>query len=105
MELKTIKEIVIKLLEENEALRGDDDLLYLEVLKKNYINVHNTSLQEFFTNRKRKGLPSFESIRRSRQKAQEENPALKPCEEIQKGREKQREKFYDFSRLKQQSLF
>lgn len=105
MELKTIKEKVIELLENNLLLRGDDDLLYCEVCKQIKPDILNMSVCEFFLFRKKYGLPSFESVRRSRQKAQEENPALKPCEVIQKGREKQREKFYDFSRLKQQSLF
>jgi hypothetical protein len=53
-------------------------------------------------------LPSFESVRRSRAKIMEEHPELKPCEQVQKGREIQREKYYDLATnwkdLKQQGF-
>lgn len=106
MELNTIKELVEQLLTENEKLRGDDDLLYLEVLRKVQpywnsgritTNIVNISIGEFFSKRKANRLPSFESIRRSRQKVQEEKPYLKPKVEIQKGREVQRENYYNFA--------
>lgn len=117
MELKDTKKLVENLLREYPALRGNDDVLYLEVLKKFSphwnnsrinTNIENVSIGEFFAERKKRKLPSFESVRRSRAKIMEEHPELKPCEKVQKGREIQREKYYDMAtnwkNLKQQDF-
>ena len=106
MELNKIKELVKKLLSEKPELRANDDLLYLEVLKKVHpywsnaritTDIENISIGEFFTMRKSAKLPNFESVRRSRQKVQEEHPELKPCERVQESRKRQEEKFYNFA--------
>lgn len=103
MELKDTKTLVENLLREYPALRGNDDVLYLEVLRKFSphwnnsrinTNIENVSIGEFFAERKKRKLPSFESVRRSRAKIMEEHPELKPCEKVQKAREEQRERFY-----------
>jgi len=117
MELKDTKELVENLLREYPALRGNDDVLYLEVLRKFCphwnnsrinTNIENVSIGEFFAERKKRKLPSFESVRRSRAKIMEEYPELKPCEKVQKGREIQRGKYYDMATnwkdLKQQDF-
>lgn len=113
MELKQLKDFVKYLLREYPALRENDDVLYLEVLRRVHpswnngritTNIENMPIGEFFAERKNMKLPTYESVSRCRRKLQEENPALKPCEAIQKGRKKQKEKFYDFSKLKQQSF-
>ena len=110
MEIIKIYDLVKKLLQEKEELRGDDDLLYLTVLRivhpywnnaRINTNIENAPIGEFFANRKKIKLPSFESVRRSRAKVQAGHPELKPCKKIQEGRKKQEEKFYDFSKLKQ----
>lgn len=106
MELRKIKTIVARLLKENEGLRGNDDLFYLEVLRKTHpywnsgritTNIENMPIGEFFSERKNMKMPSFESVRRSRAKIMEEHPELKPCEKVQKGREVQREKYCDMA--------
>jgi len=103
MELKDTKSLVENLLRDYPALRGNDDVLYLEVLRKVHpywnsgritTNIENMPIGEFFSARKNMKLPSFESVRRSRAKIMEEHPELKPCEVVQKGREEQRERFY-----------
>ena len=113
MELKKIKELVTKLLSEKPELRASDDLLYLEVLKKVHphwsnaritTNIENISIGEFFTMRKSAKLPNFESVRRSRQKAQEEHPELKPCEKVLEARKRNEENFYNFA-VNQGELF
>lgn len=117
MELKDTKTLVENLLKKYPSLRGNDDLLYLEVLRKVHpawnsgritTNIENMPIGEFFAERKNMKLPSFESVRRSRAKIMEEHPELKPCEKVQKGREVQREKYYDMETnwkdLKQQSF-
>ena len=117
MELKATKDLVELLLREYPALRANDDLLYLEVLRKVpphwnsgriTTNIENMPIGEFFSERKNMKLPSFESVRRSRAKIMEEHPELKPCEKVQKGRQIQREKYYDLAtnwkNLKQQDF-
>ena len=110
MELKQLKDIVIEILKQFDFTRGDDDLLYLNVLVKldgkrpTEDLIVDIRLADFFTNRKRYGFPSFESVSRCRRKAQEENPDLRPPKKIQEARRMQEEKFYDFSKLKQQSF-
>ena len=103
MELKQLKDIVIETLKQFDFTRGDDDLLYLNVLIKLDAKIPTENLivdmrlADFFTYRKRYGFPSFESVSRCRRKAQEENPALRPREAIQKGREIQQERCYNFA--------
>lgn len=109
MELKKIKDLVIETLKQGETFRENDDQLYYAIIVKIMPEtesglIGDMPIRSFFTNRKKLGLPSFESVRRSRQKAMEEHPELKPCEKVQEGRRKAEEKFYDFSKLKQQSF-
>ena len=110
MELKQLKNIVIETLNQFDFTRGDDDLLYLYVLIKLDAKIPTENLivdmrlADFFTYRKRYGFPSFESVSRCRRKAQEENPYLRSQKKIQEAREKQEEKFYNFSKLKQQAF-
>lgn len=107
MELKQLKDLVIETLKQGETFRENDDLLYLTICIKLFSNrgsITNMTVSEFFTCRKRYGLPTYESVSRCRRKAQEENPALKPVEPVQIGREKKRDEFYKWSQLKQQSF-
>ena len=97
MELKTVKEMVEKLLKENLILRGDDDLLFCEICRQIKPETQSMSVCEFFLMRKKMGLPSFESVSRCRRKAQEEINGLKPCERVQESRKRQEEKFYNFA--------
>lgn len=102
MELKQLKDIVIETLKQGETFRENDDELYFAVCVKVNSRISDRLLTdmtvgEFFGNRKRYGLPTFESVSRCRRKAQEENPALRPREAIQKGREVQQERFYNFA--------
>ena len=102
MELKQLKDIVIETLKQGETFRENDDELYFAVCVKVNSRISerlltNMTVSEFFTCRKRYGLPTYESVSRCRRKAQEENPALRPREAIQKGREIQQERFYNFA--------
>ena len=113
MELKKIKDLVIETLKQGETFRESDDELYFAVCVKVNSRISDRLLSdmtvgEFFANSKKLGLPSFESVRRNRAKIMEEHPELKPCEKVQKGREIQREKYYDMAKnwkdLKQQDF-
>lgn len=107
MELNLLKDLVTETLKQGETFRENDDLLYLTICIKLFSNrgsITNMTVADFFTNRKKYGLPTFESVSRCRRKAQEENPALRPCERVQKAREYKREEIYHWSQLKQQTF-
>ena len=113
MEIIKLYDLVKKLLQEKEELRGDDDLLYLSVIRIVHphwnnahinTNIENAPIGEFFKMRKSAKIPTFESVTRCRRKVQEERPDLKPCEKIQEARKEQEEEFYNFSKLKQQAF-
>ena len=109
MELKQLKEIVIETLKQGETFRENDDELYFAVCVKVNSRISDRLLSdmtvgEFFGNRKRYGLPTYESVSRCRRKAQEEHPDLRPCEKIQEARRTKQDEFYKWSQLKQQSF-
>ena len=104
MELKQLKDLVIRLLKNNEVLRGSDDLLYLRVLEEYRVDVEKMTVRDFFNYRKNWHLPNFESVSRCRRKAQEEHKELRPSEAIQLARLSEEEKFYNFA-TKQGELF
>lgn len=85
MSLKNIKNIVEKLLETKPATRNSDRILYAEVCSEMGWNLDNMTANEMLHN---PDMPSTESVRRTRQKAQAENPMLKACEAVEKMRAK-----------------
>lgn len=71
--LKKIKALVKKELENNPVTRKSDMLLYLGVCRRLGIAVSDSFDKLVFSNK----LPSYESVRRARQKLQAEFPTLK----------------------------
>ena len=109
MELKQLKDIVIETLKQGETFRENDDELYFAVCVKVNSRISdrlltNMTVGEFFGNRKKYGLPTYESVSRCRRKAQEENPALRPCKKVQEARKTKQDEFYKWSQLKQQTF-
>lgn len=89
-----IKNVVLDILSAKPETRDNDDLLYLEILK--IYGAEHWSVEQFFRFRKIKNIPPFESVRRTRQKAQAEFPELKGKRaEERMAAEKV---FYDFAR-------
>lgn len=91
-----LTDIVRLLLRSFPELREDDDLLIAEVYR--FLGVSTESFADVMATRKRRGLPSFESIRRTRQKLQETEPSLRPGEEVQQIRKKEEVKYYDYAK-------
>lgn len=73
--LTITKKIVRGILERCPEARDSDDLLYCKII--NIYGAGTMDVLEFFRRRKSMGIPSFETVRRSRQKVQEEHPELK----------------------------
>jgi hypothetical protein len=109
MELKQLKDLVTETLKQGETFRENDDELYFAVCVKVNSRISdrlltNMTVSEFFGNRKKYGLPTFESVSRCRRKAQEEHPELRPRKKVQEARKTKQDEFYKWSQLKQQSF-
>ena len=91
--INIIEPLVEEALINNKACRGDNFILYLEVLKK-YIDT-NLSLKDVFLNHKTLGIPSLETITRCRRKLQERNHDLKS--EESKAREKEANAYVNYA--------
>lgn len=80
--IKHISRIVIECLEEKAQTRNSDNLLYMAVCEK----VNPVALRMPFNivmgDPTAFGLPKFESVRRSRQKAQADREDLRACDEV-----------------------
>ena len=83
--LKNISKIVKQILVEDERAREDDAYLIFLVVQKVNPEMAGSMFRDVMFNAKNKGI-SFESIRRCRQKVQEQNPELRPKEKILKAR-------------------
>jgi len=92
-EFKQTRQIVKNILELNPATRNSDNLLYLEVIER--IGKGNTHkpIEEILLNLEELGLPCFETVRRTRQKLQAENPKLAACDMVQDYRSEREEKY------------
>ena len=74
--LKTIEGKVRSILQENEDARNDDMILYLALCNLYLKDAGTMPLAEIMTRHKELGLPSFESVGRTRRKLQERHPEL-----------------------------
>lgn len=91
---KKIEPIVLEILTNNQAARGDDFILVFEVYKS-YIE-KDTSLETVCKYHKELDLPSFETITRCRRKLQAEQPEL-ASEEIKKLRAEEEKEFKQYA--------
>lgn len=71
--IQTVKDLLI----EKEALRDNDQNLYIQVLAKYSFDVRSRSSLDLITKVKDKSLPSLDSITRLRRRVQQQNPLLR----------------------------
>lgn len=71
--LKQIKKLVMAELKQNPVSRKSDQILFLGVCRRMGVDTSH-SFDDLVLNHQ---MPSFESVRRARQKAQSEHPELK----------------------------
>lgn len=82
--LKTIEKKVRAVLEKNEDARNDDMVLYLALCNACLKDAGAMPLAEIMTQHKYLGLPSFESVSRTRRKLQARYPELAGSRPVQK---------------------
>lgn len=97
-ELKTTTNIVKQVLTAYPDARNSDDILYFLVCK--YINplTMNLPFSEVLLKRKELGVPAFESVRRTRQKVQAQNPELSGNTTVEGYRKVNEQVFKEYAR-------
>ena len=96
-ELKQTSAIVLKILKEDIRARKDDNYLIKRVHETVIPGASDMTLNQVLGMITRKELPCFESIRRSRQKAQEKYPELLDVETMIHRLDKEQE-YREFAR-------
>ena len=96
--LNKMKDRVIYLLETYPELR-DDDWQLIGVIYQKYYNIsYSDSFLDIMYNHDALGLPSFETIRRTRQKVQEERMDLESSRHKKRDRQMAFDDYYRFAK-------
>ena len=96
--LNKMKDRVIYLLETYPELR-DDDWQLIGVIYQKYYNIsYSDSFLDIMYNHDALGLPSFETIRRTRQKVQEERMDLESSRHKKRERQMAFDAYYKFAK-------
>lgn len=98
--LYSIKEVVSNILIENDAARDNDCLLYKEVCRKMNPSFLRLNFETAMDNAMFMNMPTFESVRRARQKLQHEAPLIYGThhERCKFARLKKQEEYLEFAR-------
>jgi len=100
-DLKAVSAIVKDILTDSVQARNNDNVLYLMVLNhvsnRNNIDIQSMTVPVFLLKMKDYGLPGFETVRRSRQKVQADNPELEGTESTRRKRAKQESVYREFA--------
>lgn len=100
--LKTTQELVMEILKTSHKARNNDNYLlyavYSTVGKRHGIDIDHMSVPTFFLHLKEYGLPSPETIRRTRQKIQAAYPELAGCDDVEAMRKVREEIYRDYAR-------
>jgi hypothetical protein len=98
MQIKEAKRIVEHILNTVPETRDSDSLLIIEVLKFIDPSIIDQPFKMVIPQCSTEGrFPSLETIRRTRQKIQADNPMLGPSKEVEGLRGFQEHKFFEFS--------
>ena len=71
-----VKEVIENILTEKKYTRDSDELLYYYVCMTFNPNIKKVTFEDLFKNRTYFGVPTYETVRRSRAKLQRENKKL-----------------------------
>lgn len=98
MKIRQTKAIVEKVLNDKPETRDCDALLFVEVIRYIDPDAVNLPIYKLMPRCTDEGdLPPFETMRRTRQKIQEQNPYLGPSKEVKSLRKVKEHKFFDFA--------
>ena len=101
-ELQTVTTLVKLLLTNYTQARNSDSFLYLKVIESQAydkgINLHKLNVIDFLSHSAELGFAPFETVRRTRQKLQRENPDLAASEAVQELRNDNEQAYREFAR-------
>lgn len=101
-DLKAVSTIVKAILSQEPAARNNDNVLYLRVLQhvsdRKSIDLKSMTVPVFLLRMTDYGLPGFETVRRSRQKVQADNPELAGSLAIRRKRAKRETIYREFAK-------
>lgn len=84
--IKQTTKLVKAILEQDERCRNSDSFLYFRVLSavadRKGVVIDDMTVPYFLLNMHGTVFPPFESVRRSRQKVQEQHPELAACKKV-----------------------
>lgn len=95
-DLNSLYKQVIEILQVVKKSRESDMWLYVQVCKRKNIDALSLPFYLVMGNYEKYGLPVFESVSRARRKAQEEQPELKPSQEICEKRKEYEQMYFDW---------
>ena len=98
MNIHSVKYIVTDIMLNDSRARDDDLYLYRKVIERTKPEILKMSFGFALDNIARAGLPGFETVRRTRQKAQEHDIRLASSKTIRKARDEKEKEFYEFAR-------
>lgn len=100
--MRSIRQIVKTVMEEDRHARNSDSFLYLKVLqvygKANNLDIDSMSIVTFLMKMTEYGFPPFESVRRTRQLVQARYPELAASDPIDAHRLVREERMRDYVR-------
>lgn len=100
--MRNTKNLVRTALETSKNARNSDNYLYYMVCKAimqaRGVDIETVSFREGLLLRKQYGLPNYETVRRARQKLQQDNPHLAATSEVEAERAIREEAFREFAR-------
>ena len=101
MKKKTIsvKEVITQILATKKYTRDSDELLYYHVCSYFNPSIKNMTVKDFFTNRTYMGVPTYETVRRTRAKLQRDNETLKGINSIEDKLCQEKKRFMPFSKI------
>lgn len=99
--LHTTQDLVEEILEQNETARSSDNYLMYLVFKtiglQKGVNIDNISMPTFLLNMQQYGMPSFETVRRTRQKIQQRRDDLRPAGKVAEHRADNEDIYYRYA--------
>lgn len=96
MRINKIADLVKKILEENVLARNSDRVLYFYILRAIDETALSMSTKDFLLHAE--NVPSFETVRRTRQKVQEQNPELRASDKVKEYRRENEKEYLQFAR-------
>jgi hypothetical protein len=96
--LQSTKVLVKSILEADEKARNSDSFLYFRLLERIDKALLTVPVHDFLLGMGLMGIPSFETVRRTRQKVQAECPWLAASSRVAKHRAENEEIYRNFAR-------